>query len=473
MQKRTREEYEEIDNKLVKALFSFQYQGIPFWTLLCMRMHRRPVEGLQTIETQVTDKKIMLLYDPDIVKKSEQSQLRFHLVHECLHLIYRHMFRFAYSEDVVDLATLRKDKPETNNPVMPIKSADLAADLAANRDLFILFKDFEQYGVTSKDVPHFCMSNLETASSEDIEKYISATYTKVVSPGKGGSKEQPDKSQEPTKEQGEGGGSGEQDQDLEQNQEGGGSGTDVNGKHVNNHKPGVSKQDTEISRRIKQRMVEDMVSRAADIANVGQGSLPNTLKQELELIKRPPRKDWKNLLREHIKCSLPAFSTRTWARINRRHPYLVKGKKPRRIPLIGVAMDTSGSVSDKELIAFLEEIDHIRKVYGSDLDIVQCDCKISDVWHIKAKSAMPKFVTGRGGTEFVPALEWFDKAKRKPDVVVFFTDLCVSDNDVPTESRSYNILWVGTNVAQCEHFSSLGKYGTFIAMEIEEDERGF
>ena len=80
-------------------------------------------------------------------------------------------------------------------------------------------------------------------------------------------------------------------------------------------------------------------------------------------------------------------------------------------------------------------------------------------------------MSGRGGTEFIPALKYFDKAKRKPDVVVFFTDLCVGDEDVPDEPRNYKIIWVSVDKQQCEHFASLGKYGTFIHLEVDEDDK--
>ena len=83
---------------------------------------------------------------------------------------------------------------------------------------------------------------------------------------------------------------------------------------------------------------------------------------------------------------------------------------------------------------------------------------------------MPKTISGRGGTEFYPALDFMAKAKRKPDVVVFFTDLAVCDSDVPDKPYSYNLIWVGTAEAQVEHFQKLGKYGVFIYMNPEEEE---
>ena len=440
--KYTLEQYEQCNTKLIQALFSFQYGGFPFWTVLASKFKRVPVDDLKTIDVVVTMKGVELRYDPDIVLNAELGFLRYTLVHECLHLIYRHMFRFEYSKDVVDLAGSSADSPiDIKQAKQPIKAADLAADLVANRDLIAMFPDFDRYGVTKDDVPNF-QFDLHNSSSEDVEAYIVDTYRQVTQSN-----------------QGQGGqGSGNEP-------------ADVNGKKVNKHAAGSTEAEGEMIKRIKQRMVEGMVSDTANsVSCKGQGSMPSELVEEIALIQRPPRKDWKALLAGYVKCSLPKASTKTWAHINRRVPYLIKGHKPKYIPLIGVAVDTSGSVSNKELCAFLEEIDHIRKIYDTDVELVQCDATIENTMVIKKKQPMPKEVTGRGGTEFYPALEYFAKAKRKPDVVVFFTDLCVSDNDVPTSPYNYNLIWVGTAEAQVEHFQKLGKYGKFIYMNPEEDE---
>lgn len=480
MTKLTREQYETCNTKLVTALFSFQYTGFPFWTVLASKFQRVPVEGLKTIDTVVTPKGVQLRYDPEIVLKAEQGKLRYTLLHECLHIIYRHMFRFKFSDSIVDLSGSSKDKPiPLNLARMPIKTSDLACDLIANRDLISMFKDFDRFGVVPSDVPNFGMT-LDNKTSEIVEEYIVNTYRKVVPPPQSKSGNQAGDGQSQSQEgEGDGEGEGEKDsksgnggqQDSKQNKPNkSNKPSQVNGKDINNHTPGTNESEGEMIKRIKQRLVEGMVSDAANSVGAKlKGTIPGELLDEIELIRRPPRKDWRALLSAYVKGSIPKDSRRTWSRINRRIPYLIKGRKPQYIPLIGVAVDTSGSVSDTELQAFLEEIDHLRKVYGTDVEIVQCDSQISDVLKVKAKQPMPKTISGRGGTEFYPALDYFAKSSRKPDVVVFFTDLAVCDEDVPTQPYSYNLLWIGTSEAQVEHFQQLNKYGVFIYMNPQED----
>lgn len=443
--KYTREQYEQCNTKLVQALFSFQYGGFPFWTVLAAKFKRVPIDDLKTIEVQVTMKGVELRYDPQIVLDAELGFLRYTLVHECLHMIYRHMFRFAHSKDIVDLEGRGCETPvKLSEAKKPIKAADLAADLVTNRDLVAMFSDFDRYGVMPDDIPNFAYT-LSNKSSEDVEQYIIDNYRKVIDDGSGQGK-------------------------ASEGQEGQSNApTEVNGKGVNNHKPGATEADGEMIKRIKQRMVEGMVSDTANAVGKMKGTMPAELENEIAIIQRPPRKDWKAILEGYVKGSIPKDSTRTWAHINRRVPYLIKGHKQKRVPLISVAVDTSGSVSDKELQAFLEEMNHIRKLYGTDVEIVQCDAQIEKVFLVRAKQPMPKTITGRGGTEFYPALEYFAKAKRKPDVVIFFTDLAVCDNAVPSEPYMYNLIWVGTTEAQVEHFQALGKYGKFIYMNPQEE----
>ena len=85
--------------------------------------------------------------------------------------------------------------------------------------------------------------------------------------------------------------------------------------------------------------------------------------------------------------------------------------------LLGI--DTSGSVSDRELIEFMGEIHHIYKC-GVDITIVQCDTEIKSIDPYKGDKNM--IVKGRGGTYFDPVIEYFNANLRKYTSLVYFTD---------------------------------------------------
>jgi predicted metal-dependent peptidase len=84
-----------------------------------------------------------------------------------------------------------------------------------------------------------------------------------------------------------------------------------------------------------------------------------------------------------------------------------------------LAIDTSGSVSNEELMEFMNEIHHIYKA-GVDITIVQCDTHIRSIEPYKGKHEMN--VVGRGGTYFDPVLEYYNENINKYTSLVYFTD---------------------------------------------------
>lgn len=500
MEQDIKELAKQADSRLNKIILGF-YAKQEFWTILASQFKRVPVRGkeIPKVFTHITEKGIELLYNVDFVLKATDAQLRYHVLHECLHLIYRHAYRFAVSMNVVDVATTKKKVPTTDQPVMPCKSSDLAADLIVNRDLCeilsqhsvdeakgLLCKDLKALGYEDYDGGYYYGDHkcLRDKDSESLEQEIIDCYTEVIQPKGGGMSmaSQGGGGQGEGEGEGQGGGGDQGDQDNQNgggegkgdgdgNGNGGGSQSKVKGKEVHSHQAVDVKNP--LQKQLGQHFVEEMIKNAVkQSGGTGQGNMPAGLKDELEALCNPPKKDWRALLANYVNASIPAQSTKTWANLNRRFPYLLKGKKKRRVPLIGLVQDTSGSVSDAAIRAFYREIDSIRKITKTDIELVQCDADISDTRIISYKERLTWDVNGRGGTEFLPALKYFDKAKRRPDVVVFFTDLEVCDSDVPDEPRAYNIIWVSVNERQADHFRELGKYGTFIYLEVDDADEG-
>ena len=493
MNKQTdKETIKEADKKLNKCILSFFNEGKEFWTILASQLKRVPMDNIKTITVSYTEKGLELNYDPQYVLEADTRVLRYHIVHECVHIIYRHAHRFESYREVVDLASLKSEVKTTKNPKCPVKASDLAMDIICNMEVENnIGGDCVEAGkgVTFSLVPDIPMNGSyyrrDEASTDKVLDEIIKTYTEVVSSGKqqgkkgnggggagkqdtqqsGGSCGSQSQGNSNTKKQSNG---GESDENNSQNKTSSKTPTKVKGKSMNQHETFEGKND--LDKQISKKFVESMVSEASNQCK-DKGYLSGSLLDELESIKAPPKKDWKALLANYVAASIPAQSTKTWARLNRKFPYLLKGKKPVRVPLIGLVQDTSGSVSDAAIRAFYREIDGIRKIHKADMELVQCDAEISDTKIISYKEKLKWSVSGRGGTEFIPALKYFDKAKRKPDVVVFFTDLCVGDEDVPDEPRNYKIIWVSVDKRQCEHFASLGKYGTFIHLEVDEDDK--
>jgi predicted metal-dependent peptidase len=111
------------------------------------------------------------------------------------------------------------------------------------------------------------------------------------------------------------------------------------------------------------------------------------------------------------------------------------GIKIKRKQNILLGIDTSGSVSESELLEFMSEIYHIWKT-GVEVTIIQCDTRIRSIDEYKGTFEM-KF-HGRGGTEFDPVLEYFNENRNKFNSLIYFTD-----GECYTDVKPRNpVLWV-------------------------------
>ena len=142
---------------------------------------------------------------------------------------------------------------------------------------------------------------------------------------------------------------------------------------------------------------------------------------------KPQSFDWKGYFRRFFGTSTKVYTKKTRRKLNKRfeeNPAL-KIKQKKNV-LVGV--DTSGSVSNKDLIEFFNEIYHMWKT-GISITIAEGDADISNVYEYDGK--MPTFVTGRGGTNMNPFVEYFNK-NRQYNSLVILTDGFIPEKSVTT-----------------------------------------
>jgi predicted metal-dependent peptidase len=142
---------------------------------------------------------------------------------------------------------------------------------------------------------------------------------------------------------------------------------------------------------------------------------------------------WNAVLRKFIDKATDVVLDGSRKKRNRRTGLLAPGiiKEPKL--KIGVAMDTSGSVSDDFISAFLGELD---KIYGTgitDIRVTFGDTVPNDVVQYKPRTKMN--MSGRGGTLFQPFLDKLND--EDVDVIVYFTD---GDN-YDTIQTKIPVLW--------------------------------
>ena len=103
-------------------------------------------------------------------------------------------------------------------------------------------------------------------------------------------------------------------------------------------------------------------------------------------------------------------------------------------------VDTSGSMSNDDLSYAFNEIFNILKTVHFELTIIECDAEVGRVYKVKKPADLKFSVTGRGGTSFVPAIEYINEHKYNDAVMVYFTD-GYGDYSIP-RPKTYRNLWV-------------------------------
>ena len=110
---------------------------------------------------------------------------------------------------------------------------------------------------------------------------------------------------------------------------------------------------------------------------------------------------------------------------------------------VTVALDISGSISDKEIGEFMSEIDAIKSQLRARVTLLACDSTLAEgaPWYYEPweEFVMPKKFHGGGGTSFVPVIEWAEQQDHAPDLIVYFTD---AQGQFPDKEPTFPVLWL-------------------------------
>jgi len=82
----------------------------------------------------------------------------------------------------------------------------------------------------------------------------------------------------------------------------------------------------------------------------------------------------------------------------------------------------SGSISDKELQVFYSVISRFFKYGIRSLDVLQFDTEVKEPILTMQKAKRNIKIMGRGGTDFQPVINYFEKTRGDYDGLIFFTD---------------------------------------------------
>lgn len=195
---------------------------------------------------------------------------------------------------------------------------------------------------------------------------------------------------------------------------------------------------TEETKEILKDQIDFNIKEAADAIEKSCGKIPEELSEMIDRLRKrnKPVYNWK----KHFRRMLGNIRTNDLKKTSRRESKRFDGAKGithLKTVNVLVAIDTSGSIYDKDFTDFFDEIHHIYKS-GAKIDIMECDCKINKMYPYKG--ICPEKIYGRGGTDFQPATDYYFNNRRKYNAMVYFTDgYCTEPENIPA-----NVIWVIT-----------------------------
>ena len=185
------------------------------------------------------------------------------------------------------------------------------------------------------------------------------------------------------------------------------------------------------------------VAQAAHMAKQ-VGNLPGDIERMIEELFEPVL-PWRSILRRFMteKCN-DDFS---WKRGNRRFItqglYLPSRLSDDAMGEIVVVIDTSGSISEKELTEFGSEIKGIvDEARPSKVRVIYCDSRVARIDEFGPDDDLQFAAYGGGGTDFRPPFKWLEENQIVPRALVYLTD---GHGPFPEQEPDFPVMWVINN----------------------------
>jgi predicted metal-dependent peptidase len=209
--------------------------------------------------------------------------------------------------------------------------------------------------------------------------------------------------------------------DGEGDPDGDSDGEDVDGSGKGKGRPKLTAEERQ---QIKDEIKEAMLAAAATVD--GAGNLPAGVKRLIQELTEP-QMNWRELLRMQLESTIK--SDYTWMRASRKGWHMdavMPGMKLDPMIDIAVALDASGSISEKMLKDFLSEIQGIMDSFPAyRIHVVTFDTEAYNPAQYNSENLddiCDYEVKGGGGTDFDCVFNYLKENEIEPKRLVMFTD---------------------------------------------------
>jgi predicted metal-dependent peptidase len=414
---------ERLKHLIAKFVLKYNY-----WGYLFSRIRRKPAKNFGSIMgvAPEPDGTISLLFEPDLVAKTDDREILKVVEHEGMHLLNKHIPR---------LLRILSNETKESRKGLKIKAWNIASDCSVNtqaniRDPIIIdgkpWKPClpERYGLEEGKVTEsYFWDLLKNAKTIEI-------------PSVGGS--------------GEG-------KEAENDQKGSGKGgLDDHKQWVQNAK-GVADLSS-LSRKLEQH-VQNIVRESVKSFNKDRGTIPSHIAELIQSALEPPKAPYYQIIAKLVKGSRYTKFKRSPTRINRKRTYVFTLQGDELLPEISpfpgkkrdmtfdvvILIDTSGSMSTEDIKEGLSGVKNIiEKDRHCYVTVLEVDAGVEKEYTVKKVRDIQFNVKGRGGTTLRPGLE---RARELHcDVCLAFTDgYCEDVNQIPRKYLPKKLIWVITS----------------------------
>lgn len=190
--------------------------------------------------------------------------------------------------------------------------------------------------------------------------------------------------------------------------------------------------ESEGDKEILKEQIKRVVNQAASKAKAA-GKMSTEAELLVDRLNYKPR-DWKGDLKRFAAKAIETALQSSKKKRNRRYGIMYPGTVKEETLHIGVALDTSGSISDEALCQFMAEVGNIAKY--ATVTVVEADSEVKNAYLFDSKKTYK--VKGRGGTAYQPAFDYFTN-ETDVDGVIYFGDM---DNfEEALIKPKYPVMW--------------------------------
>ena len=411
----------EGEEKITKAKTKLVLKH-PFFSIIALALvfKNASEDGLPQIDTMATDGK-HVWWDELFVDSHTVAEIVGVVAHEVLHVVFMHMLRRGNRDPLI---------------------WNIACDYAINHIVLDAGLTLPANGLFDDKYRNW----LVDAIYDDLIKNRPDLKVNFTMGRPDGDKSQPG--------QGQGESQGGQE-DGDQDGQGGGKPDDKKGKGKGStplwgtimeprNDDGSAMSDAE-----KQELQEDIKIKVVQAAQAAKsvGKLPVALEGLIKAVGQPTI-NWKEYIQSWVSGKVP--DDYTWKRMNRRMLGLYNILAP-SMQLNGcgvgvISIDTSASVSDKELVRYVTEIVGVVEICNPDkLYIMQHDVAVNrvDVWE-QGDDFKEIKITHRGGTKIKPSFKKIHEFDEEINWMICFTDMEILDYPSLKDAPDFPVLWAAT-----------------------------